>query len=115
MDPMEHPPVMHETEAAQHPALATHKRLRRRDGHAEYLEERLRSVRDALRAATQGNFSVRLPIDGGEEGMMGEVSIAFNVLLEQNAALAREVDRVSASVSREGNLEERVTLGPVSG
>ncbi|HEY7957992.1 MAG TPA: hypothetical protein VII38_21970, partial [Polyangia bacterium] len=41
------------------------KRMRRRDAQLERLEERLRSVRDALRAARQGDFSVRLPTDGG--------------------------------------------------
>src|SRR5262245_28011671 len=93
---------------------ATHKRLRRRDGHGEDIEEALRSLRDALRAARQGNFSVRLPTEGGD-GVMGEVSLAFNALVEENEALIRELARVSSTVNRQGDLSVRATLGPASG
>ena len=52
-------------------------RMRRRDSF-EHRDERLRALRDALRAAKLGDFSVRLPTDGAAEGVMGEVALAFN-------------------------------------
>jgi HAMP domain-containing protein/signal transduction histidine kinase/CheY-like chemotaxis protein len=81
----------------------------------EYLEERLRSLRDALRAAKQGDFSVRLPADGVDDGMFGEVVLAFNSLIEENDALVHELDRVALVVGHEGRISERATLGPVGG
>src|SRR5690242_4905502 len=80
-----------------------------------HVEERLRSLRDALRAAGQGDFSVRLPTNGGDEGLVGEVVIAFNVVMKRNRMLAREIERISRVVGNDGQLGERASLGPVSG
>src|SRR5438132_13178809 len=49
-------------------------------------EDRLRSLRDALRAARQGDLSVRLPAGDGQDGVLEEVVLAFNALVETNAA-----------------------------
>ncbi|MCI0573310.1 MAG: HAMP domain-containing protein, partial [Myxococcaceae bacterium] len=77
-------------------------------------DERLRSLRDALRAARQGDFTVRLPTDGAGD-LLAEVALAFNALVEENEALVRELDRVAHTVGEEGRLTERASLGPASG
>jgi HAMP domain-containing protein/signal transduction histidine kinase/CheY-like chemotaxis protein len=88
---------------------------RRRDAHVEHLEERMRSLRDALRAAHQGDFSVRLPTDGGADGVFGEVALAFNSLVEQSALLVHELGRVSRSVAVEGHVTEHASLDVAGG
>ena len=72
--------------------------------------ERLRALRDALRAARQGDFSVRLPTSGVDDGVMGEVALAFNAFIEQNDALVSELRRVDRSVAFEGQTTERASL-----
>src|SRR5215471_4529613 len=87
----------------------------RRDAYVEHVEERLRMLRDGLRAARQGDLSVRLPTNGGDEGVFGEVALAFNSLIAQNEALVGELDRVSRRAGAEGQIAERASLGPVTG
>jgi len=97
------------------PSPPLHRRTprRRRPDHAETLEAGLRSLRDALRAARQGDLSVRLPTDA--PGILGEVGFAFNGLMERNEALARELGRVAQSVAKEGNVTDIASIGPVGG
>jgi signal transduction histidine kinase/CheY-like chemotaxis protein/methyl-accepting chemotaxis protein len=112
MEPTEHPAEQTTSE----PPISMHKPMRRRKGHdGEHLEERLRSLRDALRAARQGDFTVRLPTDAAENAMMEEVSFAFNALVEENDRMIQELDRVARTVVVEGDITVRATLGPVSG
>src|SRR5262245_57370678 len=73
-------------------------------------DERLHALRDALRAARQGDFSVRLRTDGAGDGAMGEVALAFNAFIEQNDALVREFSRVERSVGFEGKTTERASI-----
>jgi len=97
-------------ETAAHPRYApSPKRMRRRDSF-EHRDERLHALRDALRAAKQGDFSVRLPTDGAAEGVMGEVALAFNAFIEQNDALVNELRRVDRSVGFEGKTTDRASL-----
>ncbi|MDF2694882.1 MAG: putative SigmaB asociated two-component system sensor protein, partial [Labilithrix sp.] len=77
------------------------------------MEEGLRSVRDALRAVGSGDFSVRLPTDGND--VLAEVALAFNALVERNATLVNELDRVATSVGQRGEVGDRASLGPTSG
>jgi len=96
------------------------KRARRGDDGGDHArtDERLRSLRDALRAVRQGDLSVRLPTttDGGDhDDLLAEVAIAFNAAAEQNEALVRELDRVAKSVGLEGRLSGRASLGPATG
>ena len=100
---MEHP-----TEEAAPPRNA-----RRASGRE--LAEQLRSLLDALRAARQGDFSVRLPVSIADAGLFGEVALAFNSLIEENQRLVDEVDRVSRAVAVEGELATQASLGPAGG
>ncbi|HYL26546.1 MAG TPA: HAMP domain-containing protein, partial [Candidatus Nitrosotalea sp.] len=67
----------------------------------------------ALRAFRRGDFSARLPLD--LSGIDGEIAEAFNDCIELNAALAKELGRVSVVVGREGRIAQRASLGAVSG
>ncbi|MGH7271089.1 MAG: HAMP domain-containing protein, partial [Polyangiaceae bacterium] len=79
------------------------------------MDERLCSLRDALRAARQGDFSVRLPADGGDDGVLGEICQAYNSLLDRNEAFVRELGRVDRTVGAEGKTTERASIGPAAG
>ncbi|HEU5257718.1 MAG TPA: HAMP domain-containing protein [Vicinamibacterales bacterium] len=51
-----------------------------------------------------------MPIDGAADGVMGEVALAFNALIEQNDALVSELRRVDRTVGFEGKTTERALL-----
>jgi len=67
----------------------------------------------ALRSLKRGDFSVRLPID--LVGMDGEIANAFNEVVELNDSMAREFERISGMVGREGKISERARLHGASG
>jgi signal transduction histidine kinase/HAMP domain-containing protein/ActR/RegA family two-component response regulator len=101
---------IHQHEPATHvPYAPSPKRMRRR-ASIEHLDERLHALRDALRAAEQGDFAVRLPTDGAGEGVMGEVVLAFNALIDRNDALVNELRRVDRRVGSEGKTTERASF-----
>ncbi|MDJ0718017.1 MAG: HAMP domain-containing protein, partial [Prochloraceae cyanobacterium] len=61
---------------------------------------------NALKAARDGDFSVRLPENNG----LGEVATVFNEMAIANENFAKEIKRVSQLVGGEGKLSERSTL-----
>ncbi len=67
----------------------------------------------ALTALKRGDFSVRLPIDW--TGVAGKVADTFNEVIELNEQMARELERISRVVGKEGKIHQRATLGAVSG
>src|SRR5947209_6541444 len=67
----------------------------------------------ALTALKKGDFSVRLPLEW--TGVAGKVADAFNEVVELNQRMARELDRLSRVVGKEGRLSQRGSLGDVSG
>jgi hypothetical protein len=91
------------------PPYPSPKRIRRADSF-DQRNEHLLALRDALRAARQGDFSVRLPTNGDAEGLMGEVALAFNAFMEQNDAMVNELRRLDRSVGFEGNTTDRAAL-----
>ncbi len=112
MDPSD----VQEAADKSNPAEARHRRRGgRHESYADDIDERLRSLRDALRAAAEGNFSVRLPTNGDGDAIFGEVAAAFNVLLERNEERMRELARISRVVGEEGELRERSSPGTMSG
>jgi HAMP domain-containing protein/signal transduction histidine kinase/CheY-like chemotaxis protein len=68
-------------------------------------------------AASQGNFSVRLPVAeaGEEDELLAEVAQSFNTLLERNEQLLRELSRIEQSVGVEGRTSTRASLGSMTG
>ena len=67
----------------------------------------------ALNSLKKGNFSVRLPVEW--TGVAGKVADAFNDVLELNERMARELERLSRVVGKEGKISQRAALGDVSG
>src|SRR5438132_1019265 len=74
----------------------------------------LRELRDALRAAVSGDFSVRLPSNGGSS-LMRDIVRNFNQLVEFNNGIAKEVTRVEQAVRREGRMTETACLPNAAG
>src|SRR5688572_13616072 len=61
----------------------------------------------------KGDFSARMPFD--QEGLAGKVNDALNEVLELNERLAKEFDRISRAVGKEGKINQRANLGAVGG
>jgi len=77
----------------------------------EQLDPRL--LLRALTAFRRGDFSVRLPDDW--TGLGGKIADAFNDVIDLNQRMAREVDRLSRVVGKQGKIAERGTLGAAPG
>src|SRR5262245_20551715 len=54
----------------------------------------------ALVAAREGDFSARLPAEW--TGIYGRIADVFNEILASNETMAKELDRVSRAVGKEG-------------
>ncbi len=67
----------------------------------------------ALTALKKGDFSVRLPLDW--TGVAGKVADTFNEVIELNERMAKELERISRVVGTEGRINQRASLGDVSG
>jgi HAMP domain-containing protein/signal transduction histidine kinase/CheY-like chemotaxis protein len=91
------------------PYVPPPRRISRRESY-EHRDARLHALRDALRAAKQGDFSVRLPIDGSADPVMAEVALALNAFMDQNDALVNELQRVDRRVGFEGKTAERASF-----
>ena len=81
------------------------------DALGDVLDRRLLLV--ALTALKKGDFSVRLPLEW--EGLDGKIADAFNDVIELNQKMARELERLSRSVGKEGKIEQRASIGELSG
>ncbi|HZW11258.1 MAG TPA: HAMP domain-containing protein, partial [Phycisphaerales bacterium] len=68
---------------------------------------------DCLVALKKGDFSVRLPVHW--TGTAGKIADVVNDVVERNAKLASELERISMVVGKEGKVNHRVSLGGVGG
>ncbi|HEX8833182.1 MAG TPA: HAMP domain-containing protein, partial [Abditibacteriaceae bacterium] len=82
-------------------------------GSATYTSEQLVPLLQALQAAHAGDFSVRLPAP--RDGILSEISRAFNDVIRMNENMAKEIVRVGKSVGREGKMTERADLKNAAG
>ncbi|MHB1572281.1 MAG: HAMP domain-containing protein, partial [Solirubrobacteraceae bacterium] len=73
----------------------------------------LTALLTALTALKKGDFSARLPLDW--TGVAGKVADTFNEVIELNERMARELERISRVVGKEGKIHQRASLGSVSG
>jgi HAMP domain-containing protein len=73
----------------------------------------LSGLLEGLRAAREGDFSVRLSTGG--DPVLGEIATAFNDLLERTDKLSRELVRVGTIIGREGRMTERAALPGAGG
>ena len=65
----------------------------------------------ALKAARDGDFTVRLP----ENDDLGEVAIVFNEMIVLNQNFAKEIWRISRQIGQEGELTAKASLIEVKG
>jgi signal transduction histidine kinase/DNA-binding response OmpR family regulator/HAMP domain-containing protein len=73
----------------------------------------LRHLLDAIMAAKDGDFTVRLSVD--EPGVLGEICAAYNDLVRTNARTVEELIRVARLVGGEGRVAERFAVGEDNG
>jgi HAMP domain-containing protein len=66
----------------------------------------------ALAAFKRGDFAARLPDNW--TGVAGKVADTFNDVIAMNQRLARELDRISRVVGKEGRIAQRASIGDVS-
>src|ERR1700747_110153 len=73
----------------------------------------LRRLLNALAAARNGDFSVRLPPDW--TGLEGKIADAFNDIMMANQTMAQELKRVSHAVGKEGKIRQRADFSSGGG
>ena len=66
-----------------------------------------------LIAFKDGDFSVRMPVD--QTGIAGKISDTLNDIFKLNERMASEFGRISSAVGKEGKINQRASLGSVSG
>src|SRR5438128_2498635 len=76
-------------------------------------ESETKALLSALTALKKGDFSVRLPMEW--TGIAGKVADTFNEVVELNERMAKDLERLSRVVGKEGKLTQRAALGDVSG
>ncbi|HEY0971205.1 MAG TPA: response regulator [Gemmatimonadales bacterium] len=74
----------------------------------------LSHLRDALCDLRDGDFSVRLS-DGIDDPVLAEIADVFNQVATRNQNLVKELARISTSVGREGDMDDRARLYDVGG
>jgi HAMP domain-containing protein/signal transduction histidine kinase/CheY-like chemotaxis protein len=77
------------------------------------LRAELETLLEALKDLRDGDFEVRLPVS--TDPLMTEIIGAFNGIAERNERLASEVVRVSTTIGREGQMNERASIGRATG
>jgi HAMP domain-containing protein/CheY-like chemotaxis protein/signal transduction histidine kinase len=86
-------------------------RRQSRNGSGPLTDAQLDRLVTALRAASDGDFTVRLRADGA----LTEVADAFNTLVERNQRVTKELIRISKVVGREGRINERASVAGAPG
>lgn len=66
-----------------------------------------------LVAFKKGDFSVRLPVT--EVGIEAKIADTLNDIFEMNERTAKELDRISDTVGKEGKIEQRASLAATGG
>ena len=67
----------------------------------------------ALTAFRRGDFTLRLPDEW--TGLGGKIADAFNEVIDTNERMARELDRLSRVVGKQGKIAERGALAEAPG
>jgi HAMP domain-containing protein/CheY-like chemotaxis protein/signal transduction histidine kinase len=73
----------------------------------------LRRLLSAMRDLRDGDFEVRLPM--ADDPLIAEIADVFNGIAKLNERLCHEMSRVSTTIGREGQMNDRASIGPVTG
>ena len=76
-------------------------------------DQELADLLAALRDLRDGDFTVR--IAGSNDPLLDDIATAFNGIAERNERLASEAVRVSTTIGREGQMNERASIGRATG
>ncbi|WP_344581426.1 HAMP domain-containing protein [Nonomuraea roseoviolacea] len=76
-------------------------------------EPELRQLLAGLTAVRDGDFGTRLPTDAG--GLLGEIALVFNGMVDQLSLFTSEVTRVAREVGTDGRLGGQAEVPGVSG
>ena len=66
-----------------------------------------------LRSLRRGDFDVAMPLH--YSGVAGDIAQSLNDVIELNRRLSEELERMSRVVGKEGRLQQRASIGDVSG
>ena len=83
------------------------------DGDGTASIDELQTLLDGLRDLRDGEFGVRMP--KSSDPLMAEIADAFNGIAERNERLSSEVVRVATTIGREGQMNERASIGRATG
>src|SRR5688500_2833080 len=81
-------------------------------GSRGHRDRDLRRLLEGLRGLEAGDFGVRLQPNG--DALIAEIFETFNEIAERNQRLREEIGRVAQVVGREGRMDERASIGPMS-
>ena len=73
----------------------------------------LRRVLNAMRDLQDGDFEVRLPTS--DDPLLAEIADAFNGVAKLNERMCEEMMRVAATIGRQGQMNDRASIGPTTG
>ncbi len=73
----------------------------------------LRRLLNAMRDLRDGEFEIRLPMS--EDPLLAEIADTFNGIAKLNERMCDEMLRVSSTIGRQGQMNDRASVGPVTG
>ncbi|HTD82418.1 MAG TPA: HAMP domain-containing protein, partial [Gemmatimonadaceae bacterium] len=73
----------------------------------------LRRVLGAIRDLRDGEFGARLPMS--EDPLLADIADALNAVAKLNERLCDEMKRVATTIGREGQMNDRASIGPATG
>ena len=76
-------------------------------------ESDLRRLLAAMREMKEGDFNVRLPVS--DVPLLADIADEFNAIAKLNTRLCDEMTRVSKTIGRQGQMNDRASIGPVTG
>jgi HAMP domain-containing protein/CheY-like chemotaxis protein len=76
-------------------------------------ESDLRGLLAAMRELKEGDFNVRLPVS--EDGMLADIAEEFNAIAKLSTRMCDEMTRVSKTIGRQGQMNDRASIGAVTG
>jgi HAMP domain-containing protein/CheY-like chemotaxis protein/GAF domain-containing protein len=76
-------------------------------------ESDLRRLLAAMRDLKEGDFNVRLPVS--EDPLLAEIADEFNGIAKLNTRMCDEMTRVSKTIGRQGQMNDRASIGAVTG
>ncbi len=75
-------------------------------------ESDLRRLLAAMRELKEGDFNIRLPVS--DDPLLAEIADEFNGIAKLNTRMCDEMTRISKTIGRQGQMNDRASIGPVT-